>query len=84
MRIEVARIAAGLLLQRRGEFMRDVSLPLSVRGMINVHLETAWIPGFWSVAIRATKPNFGRYLTATGKLRRGLVKSNKTAAKTGR
>lgn len=62
MRIEVARIAAGLLQQRRGEFMRDVSLPLSVRGMISVHLETAWIPGFWSVAILATNPNSERYL----------------------
>jgi hypothetical protein len=62
MRIEVARIAAGLLQQRRGEFMHDVSLPLSVRGMISVHLETAWIPGFWSVAIRATKPNSEGYL----------------------
>ena len=62
MRIEVARVAAALLQQRRGEFMRDVSLPLSVRGMISVHLESAWIPGFWSVAIRAVKPSSERYL----------------------
>jgi hypothetical protein len=62
MRIEVARIAAGLLQQRRGEFMSDVSLPLSVRGMISVHLEKPWITGFWTVAIRASKPGSERYL----------------------
>ena len=62
MRIEVARVAAALLQQRRGEFMRDVSLPLSVRGLISVHLESAWISGFWSVAIRTVKPNSERYL----------------------
>lgn len=62
MRIEVAQIATGLLQQRRGELMRDVTLPLSVRGMISVHLETAWIPDFWTVAIRAVKPGSERYL----------------------
>jgi hypothetical protein len=61
MRIEVARIAAGLLQQRRGSFLRDETLPLPVRGMISVHLDTAWIPGFWSVAIRAAKPGNERF-----------------------
>jgi len=62
MRVEVARIAAGLLRQRRGEFMRDATLPLSVRGMINVHLEKPWIPGFWSVALRAARPGSAKLL----------------------
>lgn len=61
MRIEIARIAAGLLQQRREEFLHDVKIPLSVRGMINVHLEKPWINGFWSVAIRAPKPGSERY-----------------------
>jgi hypothetical protein len=55
MRIEIARIAANLLQQRCGEFLHDADLPLSVRGMINVHLTKPWIEGFWSVAIRAPK-----------------------------
>lgn len=62
MRIEVAQIASGLLQQRRGELMRDGSLPLPVRRMINVHLEKPWIPGFWTVALRAVKPGSERYL----------------------
>ena len=41
--------------------MRDETLPLSVRGMINVHLEKPWIPGFWSVAIRAAKVGSERF-----------------------
>jgi hypothetical protein len=53
MRIEAARIAAGLLQQRRGEFMSAVSL--SVRGTISSHLKKS--PGF-----RATKPGSERYL----------------------
>lgn len=61
MRIEIARIAVSLLQQRRGELMRDASLPLSVRSMLNVHLEKPWIPGFWSVAIRAPKPGSAGY-----------------------
>jgi hypothetical protein len=56
MRIEIARIASGLLEQRRDEFLHDLSLPLTVRGMIGVHLAKPWIPDFWSVAIRAVKP----------------------------
>jgi len=61
MRIEVAQVAGGLLQQRRGLFLRDETLPLSVRGMISVHLETAWIPGFWSVAIRSAQPGNKRF-----------------------
>lgn len=62
MRIEIARIAASLLQQRRAAFLHDVSLPPSVRGMINVHLGKPWIPNFWSVALRAVKPGSERYL----------------------
>lgn len=56
MRIQIAPVATSLVSQRRDEFLHDVTLPLSVRGMINVHLEKAWIPNFWTVAIRAPKP----------------------------
>lgn len=61
MRIEIARIASSLLQQRRDEYLHDATLPLSVRGMINVHLEKPWIPDFWSVAIRAPKPGSESY-----------------------
>jgi hypothetical protein len=61
MRIEIARIASSLLQQRRGEFLHDVSLPLSVRGMINVHLEAPWIENYLTVAIRAPKAGSERY-----------------------
>ena len=61
MRIEIARIASSLLQQRRDEFLHDASLPLTVRGMINVHLEGSWIPDFWSVALRAPKPGSEGY-----------------------
>lgn len=61
MRIEIAKIAARLLQQRRGAIMHDETLPLSVRGMINVHLEKPWIPEFWSAAIRAPKLGSERY-----------------------
>jgi hypothetical protein len=61
MRIEIARIASSLLQQRRVEFLHDASMPLSVRGMINVHLEKPWIESFWSVAIRAPKPGSESY-----------------------
>jgi len=62
MRIQIAKIAPGILKQRRAEFMRDASLPLSVRRMINVHLDGAWIANFWTVAIRAPKPGSEGYL----------------------
>jgi hypothetical protein len=55
MRIQIAQIAPNLLAQRREEFLHDASLPLSVRGSINVHLMKPWIPNFWTVAIRAPK-----------------------------
>jgi hypothetical protein len=61
MRIEIARIASDLVQQRRSEFLHDVSLPLSVRGMINVHLEKPWIADYWSVAIRAPKASSESY-----------------------
>jgi hypothetical protein len=61
MRIQIARIASGLLEQRRDEFLHDLSLPLTVRGMIHVHLIKPWIPDFWSVAIRASKPGSEAY-----------------------
>lgn len=61
MRIEIARIAPRLLEQRRDEVLNDASLPLSVRGMIGVHLASPWIPDFWSVAIRAVKPGSEAY-----------------------
>jgi len=61
MRIEIARIAPSLLAQRRDELLHDVSLPLTVRGSVNVHLEKPWIPNFWSVAIRAPKPGSESY-----------------------
>lgn len=61
MRIEIAQIASTLLQQRRAEFLRDTSLPLSVRSLINVHLEKSWIEGFWSVAIRSPKSGSESY-----------------------
>jgi len=62
MRIELARIASGLLQHRREEFLHDLSLPLSVRGMIGVHMATPWIANFWSVAIRAVRLGSESYL----------------------
>ncbi|HSX22189.1 MAG TPA: hypothetical protein VLE97_05380 [Gaiellaceae bacterium] len=62
MRIEIARIAASLLQQHRQALLHDASLPLSVRGCISVHAEKPWIPNFWSVAIRTTKPGSESYL----------------------
>jgi hypothetical protein len=62
MRIQIAKVASSILQQRRLAFMNDASLPLSVRGMINVHLDKPWIPNFWSVAIRALKPGSEAYL----------------------
>lgn len=56
MRIDLARHASHHVQQRRIDLLHDRSLPLSVRGCINVHLEKPWIPNFWSVAIRAPKP----------------------------
>lgn len=55
MRIQIAQIASSLLQRRQDEFLHDVSLPLPVRGMINVHALKPWIPNFWSVAIRAPR-----------------------------
>jgi len=62
MRIQIAQIAASMLLRRRDALVLDASLPASVRGMINVHLEKPWIANFWTVAIRARKPGGGGYL----------------------
>jgi hypothetical protein len=56
MRIEIAHVAPDLVQQRQQAYLQDASLPLTVRGMINVHLTKAWIPNFWTVAIRAPKP----------------------------
>jgi hypothetical protein len=56
MHIQISRIAPTLLSQRREELLHDASLPLTVRGCINVHAEKSWIPNFWAVAIRAAKP----------------------------
>jgi hypothetical protein len=56
MRIQIAQGVSNLLLRRREELLHDVSLPLTVRGSVNVHMEKPWIPNFWSVAIRAPKP----------------------------
>ena len=61
MRIQIAKVASNILQQRRLALMNDASLPLSVRGMIGVHLEKPWIPNFWSVAIRAPKPGSEAY-----------------------
>lgn len=61
MRIQIAKIAPSILSHRVAAFMNDASLPLSVRGMINVHMTSPWIPNFWSVAIRAAKPGSERY-----------------------
>ena len=61
MRIQIAQIASSILQQRREEFLHDASLPLSVRGMINVHLEKPWIANFWTVAIRAPKAGSESY-----------------------
>lgn len=55
MRIQIAQVARTLVSQRRSELLHDLSLPLAVRGMTNVHLEKPWIPDFWTVAIRAPK-----------------------------
>lgn len=61
MRMEIARIALSLVRQRRDAFLHDLSMPLSVRGMISVHMEKPWIDGFWSVAIRAPKKGSEAY-----------------------
>ena len=62
MRIQIAQIAVRILEQRRDALLHDASLPLSVRGMINVHLMKPWIPNFWTVAIRALKSGGESYL----------------------
>ena len=62
MRIQIAKIAASLLQQRRDQFLHDASLPLTVRGAANVHFEKPWIPNFWTIAIRAPKPGSESYL----------------------
>lgn len=59
--IQIARIAAELLQQRKHHFLVDASLPASVRGMISVHLDQPWIPNFWTVAIHARRPGSERY-----------------------
>ena len=56
MRIQISQVAPTLLSQRREELLHDVSLPLTVRGSVNVHFEKPWIPNFWTVALRAPKP----------------------------
>lgn len=61
MRIQIAQIAPNILQQRRIALLNDASLPASVRGMIGVHLDKAWIPNFWSIAIRAPKPGSEAY-----------------------
>jgi hypothetical protein len=61
MRIQIAQVASNILQQRRLSLVNDASLPLSVRGCVSVHLEKAWIPNFWSVAIRAPKPGSEAY-----------------------
>ena len=61
MRIQIAQVAPNILQQRRLSLMNDASLPQSVRGMIAVHMDKAWIPNFWSVAIRAPKPGSEAY-----------------------
>jgi hypothetical protein len=61
MRIQIAQVASSILSAHRDKLLRDESLPASVRGMINVHLETPWIPNFWTVAIRAVKPGCESY-----------------------
>lgn len=55
MRIQIVQGVSSLLSQRREALMHDASLPLSVRGSVNVHFEKPWISNFWSVAIRAPK-----------------------------
>jgi|SRR6185436_6081591 len=62
MRIQIAQVAAGLFTQRRHELLNDMTIPLHVRGMTNVHLEKPWIPNFWTVAIRAIKPGSEQFL----------------------
>jgi hypothetical protein len=62
MRIQIAKIAASLLQQRRDQFLHDASLPLTVRGSANVHFEKPWISNFWTVAIRAPKSGSESYL----------------------
>jgi hypothetical protein len=61
MKMQIARIATQLVRQRNEEFLRDLSMPLTVRGMINVHM-TGWIADFWSVAIRPVKSGSESYL----------------------
>jgi hypothetical protein len=61
MRIQLARVASGLLNQRNIALANDLSIPLTVRSMINVHMIKPWIPNFWSVAIRAPKPGSEAY-----------------------
>jgi hypothetical protein len=61
MRIQIAQIAPQLLKQRIDHFMHDSSMPLTVRGMLSVHMSTPWIPNFWTVGIRAPKPGSEMY-----------------------
>lgn len=61
MRIQIAKVVSSILPLRRDKLLNDESLPASVRGMINVHLDTAWIPNFWTVAIRTVKPGCESY-----------------------
>ena len=61
MRIQVAKIVSSILPQRRDKLLHDESLPATVRGLIGVHLDTPWIPNFWTVAIRQVKPGCESY-----------------------
>ena len=56
MRIQTVQLASHLLRHRNEEFLHDSSIPLTVRGMVNVHMTKPWIPNFWTVAIRSPKP----------------------------
>ncbi len=62
MRLQIAGIALQLLRQRNEELLHDLSIPSTVRGMINVHMLKPWIADFWSVAIRARRPSSESYL----------------------
>ncbi len=50
---EIVRSAVGLLAERQDAFLHDRSLPLPVRGALNVHMTKPWIPDFWAVAIKS-------------------------------
>lgn len=62
MRVEIVNAVVNQLRQRRSELLRDRSLPLHVRRMIQLHMAKPWIPNFGTIAIRPTHAGSESYL----------------------